>query len=154
MRNASWQIANITTKVLHCKIFKVFCMHECLSFKIDDELSRLTSTLKGKFAKLILCLVLVQIYITKIVCPSVCPSHPVSPEPLDLWWWNFACVIYSSNRRFLRKKISKNRKKKILNFFNFFLKFFWNFFLNFLHARKIFGFRFFFCRKFFSRGSP
>ena len=35
----------------------------------------------------------------------VCPSHPVSPEPLDLWSWNFACVIYSE--RFLWKKIRK-----------------------------------------------
>ena len=34
----------------------------------------------------------------------VCVSHPVSPEPLDLWSYKIACVMYSSYERFLRKK--------------------------------------------------
>ena len=62
---------------------------------------------------------------------SVCPSARISPEPLDLWSWNFACVIYTSCERFLWKKISKNRKKKFWRFF------FQNFFSYFLSASSI-----------------
>ena len=61
----------------------------------------------------------------------MCVSARISPEPLDLWSWYFACIIYSSYGRFLRKKFLENRKKKIFEIFEIFLKFlkiFWKFF--------------------------
>ena len=48
---------------------------------------------------------------TEFVCLSICLSHPVSPEPLDLWSKYFACVMYSSYERFLRKSFWKIEKK-------------------------------------------
>ena len=46
-------------KGVGCKIFKVFCMHECLSFKIDELTFQIAFYQKGEFAKLVLILVLV-----------------------------------------------------------------------------------------------
>ena len=63
-------------------------------------------------------------------------SARISPEPLDLWPGNYACVIYSSYERFLWKKILENRKKKISKNFSriffFFSQFFHSIFCNFL----------------------
>ena len=81
------------------------------------------------------------IYITKIICLSVCPPL-VSPEPLDLWSKKFACVIESSYERFLRKKNLGKSKKKISKKFS--RIFFSNFFSKFF-----FGCRFFFSTQFF-----
>ena len=50
------------------------------------------------------------IYIINPQPESVCPLTRVAPEPLDLWSWNFACVIYWSYGRFLRKKFRKINK--------------------------------------------
>ena len=46
---------------------------------------------------------------------SVCP-HEYLRNPINLCWWNFACVIYPWNGRFLRKKIRETKK----NFDDFF----------------------------------
>ena len=62
----------------------------------------------------------------------------VSPEPLDLWSGNFACLIYSSNERFLWKKILENQKKK-----KKFQKNFQKLFFQIKFHKKIFGLRFF-----------
>ena len=73
----------------------------------------------------------------------MCVSARIFPKPLDLRSWNFICVIYSSHRRFLRKKISENRKKNFHDFFfqNFF-QFFSDFFFFFFFS--IFFFEYFF----------
>ena len=42
----------------------------------------------------------------------MCLSAQISPEPLDLWSQIVACVMYSSNERFLRKFLLENPKKK------------------------------------------
>ena len=43
----------------------------------------------------------------------VCLCARISPETLDLWLYSFACVIYSSYGRFLRKFFfGKSEKKK------------------------------------------
>ena len=57
-------------------------------------------------------------------------SARVQAKRLGLESWNFICVIYTSNERFLRKKISENRKKNFW-FWNFFPIFFRNNFRNF-----------------------
>ena len=75
------------------------------------------------------CYHLLRYLYNKSPCLCVCVSARISPEPLDLWSRNFACVIYSSYERILRKKISENRKKKFRDFFFFFFSNFFRIFL-------------------------
>ena len=89
-----------------------------------------------------------RIYIINPHPESVCLSPLVSPEPLDLWSCYFACVIYLSYRRFLRKNFLENRKKKTFwkNFHDFFSKFFFfkNFRLQSFSSTKIYFWEIFF----------
>ena len=50
------------------------------------------------------------VYITKMISLSVCPSHPVSPEPLDND--RRSCVIYRLYERFLRYFFRRCRERK------------------------------------------
>jgi len=90
-----------------------------------------------------------QIYIINLHPEFVCLSPLVSPEPLDLWSKKIACVMYSTNGRFLRKKVLENRKKKKIFFEKIFTNFFFFFFFKIFLVADFFFFNSIFFEIFF-----